>query len=385
MRKRWKSVFATTVLVTLGQAATLGTAEATGPPGVFQQLAHRYLSERASLLTASAPKASEAFAGSYVASSLKEDLEADAEGLARHRQKLASKGLTYAHIDVNVTVEEIDESTSSRAEVKLTELSRLYYTEAYHKLHPDAPKFWAYELPHVMSFSSDGSIWKIASADAQITGLAPSTQVTEESAEPVPPQEVYPAEDFVPPEASIIKPAIMDIGGVPIEDASYHGYDRWKIVDYANRYWKYYNDYYRTYDNDCTNFISQAMHAAGWTMVGSEYGRADTRRWNYGYYSWTTSYTWAGAHNWWWYAHRSGRTSSRDNVWKMWQGDVLQLDYGRDRHLDHSMIVVSRSPGNSQTYATELYLNYHSVNTYKRPLTEILVQRPSDYYYVRDT
>lgn len=39
-----------------------------------------------------------------------------------------------------------------------------------------------------------------------------------------------------------------------------------KARDYALKYWKNYNSKYRKFDNDCTNFISQAMDAGGWRM-----------------------------------------------------------------------------------------------------------------------
>ncbi|MDV9177363.1 amidase domain-containing protein [Streptomyces sp. W16] len=45
-----------------------------------------------------------------------------------------------------------------------------------------------------------------------------------------------------------------------------YGYS--KMVAYAARYWDHHNDAYRTYGNDCTHFISQAMPAGGWGTKG---------------------------------------------------------------------------------------------------------------------
>lgn len=51
------------------------------------------------------------------------------------------------------------------------------------------------------------------------------------------------------------------------------------------------------------------------TTSGRASSRGDNRKWFYGTFSWTTSYTWAGAENWHRFAPRhSGRTYALSSV-----------------------------------------------------------------------
>ena len=47
-----------------------------------------------------------------------------------------------------------------------------------------------------------------------------------------------------------------------------------KAVDYADKYWSNYNDFYPNYNSiggDCANFVSQCLQAGGLPMNGSWY------------------------------------------------------------------------------------------------------------------
>ena len=147
-------------------------------------------------------------------------------------------------------------------------------------------------------------------------------------------------------------------------------------VNYAYTYWSNYNTAYRAYDNDCTNFISQAVRAGGWPFdeVGE---RTANDTWYYGSFTWTTSYSWAGAHNFNLFFAQSGRGWSAQYFADMLVGDLLQADFGPspDGNISHTMLVTKKdSYGN-------LYLTYHSNNTRDRLLSDMQAGNPGTAWY----
>lgn len=154
-----------------------------------------------------------------------------------------------------------------------------------------------------------------------------------------------------------------------------YAYNYTAMVNYATRYALNYNPAYRSFASDCTNFISQAMYAGGWTMVSGVYYTSNSAWW---YNSLNQSYPWAGAHNWYFFATGSHRTYDLASVWMMLLADVLQMDFNRDGRIDHTMIVTIVG-------SSDLYLTYHSTNTVNRSLRSIIAQYPSSWYYAHRT
>ncbi|MDD5125054.1 amidase domain-containing protein, partial [Methylovulum sp.] len=146
------------------------------------------------------------------------------------------------------------------------------------------------------------------------------------------------------------------------------------MANYAKSYAYSYNPAYRSFPNDCTNFISQAMSFGGWSMVGGFY-TLNSAWW---YNSIHQSYTWAGAENWYWFARGSGRTSYLSNVWYMLLADVLQVDFDRNGNINHTMIVTTVG-------SSDLYITYHSTNTRDRSLRSFITQFPNAWYYAHRT
>ena len=104
-------------------------------------------------------------------------------------------------------------------------------------------------------------------------------------------------------------------------------------------YWQNYNPALHIYtSNDYTKFISQAMTAGGWTPVESAPGgREDDNNWYYGTFTFTTSYTWTAAENWYWFARNSGRSRMLPTVRDVSRGDVVQIDFDPASNiLDHT-------------------------------------------------
>ncbi|MFD1361335.1 amidase domain-containing protein [Lentibacillus salinarum] len=117
-------------------------------------------------------------------------------------------------------------------------------------------------------------------------------------------------------------------------------YDRRSAVQYAERWWNSYNSAYRTFDVDCTNFVSQCMRAGGAPMRG-----APDRGNGWWYQDDNWSYSWAVAHSLRWYL--SGSTSGlkgkeMESARELMPGDIICYDFAGDGRWDHNTIVVTK-------------------------------------------
>ncbi|MFZ3494687.1 amidase domain-containing protein [Streptomyces sp. 5.8] len=104
-------------------------------------------------------------------------------------------------------------------------------------------------------------------------------------------------------------------------------------------------------------------------------------RFRSGGYTWTTSYTWAGAENWYRFARsHSGRTKNIPNVWDMFPSDALQADWGPtpNGNINHTMMVTGRQGG-------MLYMTYHTPNSVDVPLSYLRAKYPRAYGYTHRT
>ena len=122
-------------------------------------------------------------------------------------------------------------------------------------------------------------------------------------------------------------------------------YDRRKAVQYAERWWNDANPAYRFFEvNDCTNYISQCLHAGGAPMRGQP---NRSKGWWYSGDSW--SYSWSVAHSFRWYL--SGSTiglkgKQLENPTDLLPGDVICYDFEGDGRFDHTTIVVRKDSNN---------------------------------------
>ncbi|TLS37997.1 amidase domain-containing protein [Pseudalkalibacillus caeni] len=115
-------------------------------------------------------------------------------------------------------------------------------------------------------------------------------------------------------------------------------YNRLAAVKYAERWWNDYNPAYKSFDVDCTNYISQCLRAGGAPMRGYP-GRS--RGWWFQNNNW--SYSWSVAHAFRW--HLSGSTvglkgKEVQTPGELQPGDVVCYDFDGDGHWQHSTIVV---------------------------------------------
>jgi hypothetical protein len=136
------------------------------------------------------------------------------------------------------------------------------------------------------------------------------------------------------------------------------GYDRLAAVRYAERWWNSYNPSYKSFENDCTNYISQSIHAGGIPMTVHS---IKSKGWWMRNNSW--SYSWAVANAFRWYlsgSKSSLQTQEKESANQLLPGDVICYDFDGDGHYQHSTIVVAKDS------LGEPLVNAHTTNSRMR-------------------
>lgn len=250
---------------------------------------------------------------------------------------------------------------------------------------PGAPTETEYEQPHIFRYERQDGEWKLVADELppppedpdSLRGPARTPRTTE--APPGHQPNTRLQERNTPgPSSFLHRGGMFSLASLGSRSprAFAASYSASAAVNYAYTYWSNYNSSYRAYDNDCTNFTSQALRAGGWPFdeVGE---RTASNTWYYGSFTWTTSYSWAGAHNFNLFFAQSGRGWAAQYFSEMLAGDLLQADFGPspDGNISHTMVVTKKdSYGN-------LYLTYHSTNTRDRLLSDIQAQNPGTNWY----
>jgi hypothetical protein len=132
-----------------------------------------------------------------------------------------------------------------------------------------------------------------------------------------------------------------------------------------------YNPAYVRFSNDCTNFVSQALKAGGWTETG--WIKYSDGAWYYS--SPEPSWTWGGAQNLFDFIQGSGRAwKIAPSIYDLWEGDVVQFKFPNDTNIHHTMIVSKVVNGNP-------YVNYHSGPAQDKLLMEFIRLYPGGTTY----
>ena len=145
-------------------------------------------------------------------------------------------------------------------------------------------------------------------------------------------------------------------------------YDRFAAVQYAERWWNSHNSAYQNFEVNCTNFISQCLHAGGASMRGYPNRSAG---WWMQQKNW--SYSWSVAN-----AMKSFLTNSTAGLQaeivhspeQLMPGDVICYDFQGDGRYDHTTFVVAKDQENmplvnAQTYNSRMrYWAYEDSTAY---------------------
>lgn len=178
-------------------------------------------------------------------------------------------------------------------------------------------------------------------------------------------------------------------------------YNRTDAIDYAYTWWDSRSPHYPDFgDSDCTNFISQAMLAGGFSKVGSGDGCRDenTHTEFYSYsasppfwclgsnrsWEWSTSWSvvwpfrdyFAHKNN---YATELGWTTSASTAMHLLSpGDIVQLQnkQGDNWISYHNMLV-------TDTDSNDLLLTYHARNRKDKPLSSIPTGSTQRYMLIK--
>lgn len=118
------------------------------------------------------------------------------------------------------------------------------------------------------------------------------------------------------------------------------GYNRLKAVQYAERWWNNYNPTFKTFDVDCTNYISQCLHAGGAPMRGfPNRGNGWWMRNN----NWSFSWSVANSLRIYLPASTTGlRAKEVSSPDQLFLGDVICYDFQGDGRYDHNTIVTGK-------------------------------------------
>jgi hypothetical protein len=288
------------------------------------------------------------------------------ENALRKRAKLAEHQISYTDYRTELTVEHL-KIDAIKAEMEAIEYT--VFTLAVAHGDPSAPKTTEYQLVHTFVFSLHKHGW-VLEEDKIFDGLIPARPDEATTLIPVPPLALN--------EFGDARPDKQDGGSSAYLMATIN---RQAIVDYAYEYWgptdADYNPAYRNFNNsgnqggDCTNFISQALRAGGWTDVPGWY--RSTSAW---WYNWLNqTWTWINAHYWWQFAWHRPRVDNAIYLSQLTLGDIMQIDFNRDGYMDHSMIITAKDN------AGNIYLTYHTTNTKDRPFWDSYNDHPNAWYY----
>ncbi|WP_243525711.1 amidase domain-containing protein [Bacillus pseudomycoides] len=135
-------------------------------------------------------------------------------------------------------------------------------------------------------------------------------------------------------------------------------YNRLEAVKYAERWWDDRNPAYRNFPDNCTNFISQCLHAGETPMNGYPNIR---KGWWQRENQW--SWSWAVAHSFYWYlsgATTGLRAKAVESPGDLLLGDVIVYDFEDDGRWNHTTIVVAKDADGMPL------VNAHSANSRMR-------------------
>lgn len=146
------------------------------------------------------------------------------------------------------------------------------------------------------------------------------------------------------------------------QEVSYgSGYHRERAVSYAEKYWNSSNPTYIHFTDDCTNFISQCLHAGDIQMNLT--GNKGSGWWYRAGAKPSWSYSWTVAHSL-YTLLRSGKSPMRavpmQNPSQLEPGDIICYDFDGDGRWQHNTMVVAKDNNNMPL------VNAHTTNSRMR-------------------
>jgi hypothetical protein len=160
------------------------------------------------------------------------------------------------------------------------------------------------------------------------------------------------------PPASNVEPIALADRPADLFRGGGRSYDRRSAVRYAELWWNQRNPEYPLIENDCTNFVSQCLHAGAVPMWGRP---VRSRGWWHERTNW--SFSWAVANSLRWYLSRSGNmigATEKERADQLVPGDVICYDFDGDGHWNHNTMVTALD------LSGQPLVNAHTYNTRNR-------------------
>lgn len=151
---------------------------------------------------------------------------------------------------------------------------------------------------------------------------------------------------------------------------------RTNFVNYMARYAISPNSAYRYFEQDCANFVSQALFAGGWDKRGMLTNRTSHAVWWYdhdGIDEW--SYSWSVADYFYWFQRNSGRARIVKYSQDLGKGDVIAINFRPtvDSKLDHVLGVTKKE-------GSVLWVSGHTNNYYNKRFRDVVTQYSSAHF-----
>lgn len=147
-----------------------------------------------------------------------------------------------------------------------------------------------------------------------------------------------------------------------------YSYNRLKAVQYAEKWWNSYNPAYQKFEVDCTNYISQCVHAGGAPMRG--YPNRNVGWWMQNK-NWSFSWSVANAFPRYLETSTTGlRAKKVNSATDLKLGDVICYDFEGDGRFNHTTIVTGKDANgeplvNAHTYNSRMrYWAYEDSTAY---------------------
>lgn len=156
--------------------------------------------------------------------------------------------------------------------------------------------------------------------------------------------------------------------------SAYGTYDRAAAARYAYDWacWQCRNPAYRNFSpDDCTNFVSQALRAGGWQNTGGF--KWDWNNWWYNDSGQAEAWTFVAAMRQ--FMSTSGRGFALNYINDLYEGDVLQADFGQDGSWNHGLMVDARYSSN----LADIFVSYHDTDTRHRMMSDFLAAVQTQY------
>lgn len=361
-----------------GAALAIIPLAASASTSTLASIARAFLAGRADRVTSNAGTRTVI----PMTSAMRSRFDTAVDKLQSNRQLVSDLHGGYSRANTDVVITSSSISTLS-ATIKVRESTALYFSFR----NPGAPASTAYVAEHEFDFVRVSGSWHISAVRYQCPNAhsIPITQFEDEIPSHLIPRPAALSSMSISGESR--SAGFTDSGRAgsaePAIASSTASYNYDSIISYAVRWYDGYNSAYPRWNDDCTNFVSQCLRAGGWATVGSypSDSRTDNRKWWYGSYTTTSSYSWSASENWHQFALGSGRTYILSGIGSLGHGDVLAYDFDHSGSKDHVQLCTAVS-------STEKFMTQHSGGYRDRPLTEILNSSSTNknaWYYAHRT